>query len=254
MARTPFIAGNWKLHKTVDEAVETARELADRLGAAPGVEVMIAPPFTALTAVSAAVRDAPVALGAQNLFWENEGAFTGEVSGPMLVSAGCRHVIIGHSERRQFFGETDETVNRRLGAAVAAGLRPILCVGETESEREAEKTFSVLDKQLRGGVKGILSSDLRHLVIAYEPVWAIGTGKTASREQAQEAHGFLRKTVTDIFDADFANRIRIQYGGSVKPDNISALMAMPDIDGALVGGASLDADTFARIATYRETT
>lgn len=254
MARTPFIAGNWKLHKTVDEAVETARDLAGRIGTVSEVEVMIAPPFTALTAVSAAVRDTPVALGAQNLFWENQGAFTGEVSGPMLVSAGCRYVIIGHSERRQFFGETDETVHRRLGAAVAAGLRPILCVGETESEREAEKTFSVLDKQLRDGVKDMLSSDLCHLVIAYEPVWAIGTGKTASREQAQEAHAFLRQTVSDIFDADFGNTIRIQYGGSVKPDNISALMAMPDVDGALVGGASLDAKSFAQIVTYRETT
>lgn len=254
MARTPFIAGNWKLHKTVDEAVETARDVAGRVGAVSEVEVMIAPPFTALTAVSSVVRDTPVALGAQNLFWENQGAFTGEVSGPMLVSAGCRYVIIGHSERRQFFGETDKTVHLRLGAAVAAGLRPILCVGETESEREAEKTFSVLDKQLRDGVEGILSSDLRHLVIAYEPVWAIGTGKTASREQAQEAHAFLRQTLSDIFDADFANTVRIQYGGSVKPDNISALMAMPDIDGALVGGASLDAESFARIVTYRETT
>jgi triosephosphate isomerase (TIM) len=253
MARTPFIAGNWKLHKTADEAARAARELAERISGVRDVEVMIAPTFPALSAVAEAIRDTPVSLGAQNLFWETEGAFTGEVSGPMLVAVGCRYVIVGHSERRQLFGETDETVNRRLRAAAAAGLRPILCVGETEAEREAEKTFSVLDKQLRDGVKGILSTDLPHLVVAYEPVWAIGTGKTATREQAQEVHGFIRETLSEQFDPDFASTVRIQYGGSVKPDNIAALMAMPDIDGALVGGASLAAGDFARIVRYGET-
>lgn len=253
MARTPFIAGNWKLHKTVDEATESARDLAGRLRDLRDVEVMIAPAFTALAPVAAVLAGGPVALGGQNLFWEDSGAYTGEVSGPMLVSAGCRYVIVGHSERRQFFGETDETVNRRLRAALAAGLRPILCVGETEAERDAEKTFSVLDKQLRDGVKGLLSDDLEHLVIAYEPVWAIGTGKTASREQAQEAHRFLRETLSEIFDSGFAQTVRIQYGGSVKPGNIAELMAMPDIDGALVGGASLKPEDFSRIARYRET-
>ncbi|MFP4033520.1 MAG: triose-phosphate isomerase [Desulfococcaceae bacterium] len=253
MARAPFIAGNWKLHKTVDEARESARELNERVRDVRDVEVMIAPPFTALAPVAAELEGGPVSLGAQNLFWEETGAYTGEVSGPMLASAGCRYVIIGHSERRQFFGETDETVNRRLRAALRAGLRPILCVGETEGEREAEKTFSVLDKQLRNGVKGLLSNDLADLVIAYEPVWAIGTGKTATREQAQEAHQFLRKTLSEIFDSGFAEARRIQYGGSVKPGNIAELMAMPDIDGALVGGASLNAEDFSRIVRFEET-
>ncbi len=253
MARTPFIAGNWKLHKTVDEATESARDLAERLRDVRDVEVMIAPPFVALAPVAAVLGDGSVGLGAQNLFWEESGAYTGEVSGPMLASAGCRYVIVGHSERRQFFGETDETVNRRLGAALKAGLRPILCVGETEAERDAEKTFSVLDKQLRDGVKGFLSDELGALVIAYEPVWAIGTGKTASREQAQEVHRFLRERLSELFDSGFAGALRIQYGGSVKPENIAELMAMPDIDGALVGGASLKPEEFSRIVRYRET-
>jgi triosephosphate isomerase len=253
-ARTPLIAGNWKLHKTVAEAVETARDLAGRLPAAPPAEVMLAPTFPALAPMAEALRQAPIAVGAQNIFWEDEGAYTGEVSGPMLVSAGCTHVIIGHSERRQYFGETDETVNKRLRAALRHGLIPVLCIGETESEREAEKTFSVLDKQVGDGLKGFVADDLKQLVLAYEPVWAIGTGKTATSEQAQEAHAFIRSLIGKKFDKDLAESIRILYGGSVKPGNAAELMAMDDLDGALVGGASLEAETFSKIVLYDRST
>jgi triosephosphate isomerase len=248
--RKPLIAGNWKMYKTVDEAVTTARELVEGLGAAPGPDVMIAPPFPSLEPVYRVVKDSPVALGAQNLHWEREGAFTGEVSAPMLVSAGCTFVIIGHSERRQYFGETDETVNRRVRAALEAGLTPVLCIGETETQREAGETFSVLDKQIRKGLEGLSSGSLGRLVVAYEPVWAIGTGKTATREQAQEAHAHIRSRLEEAFDGSLASSLRILYGGSVKPDNIGALMEMPDVDGALVGGASLKAETFAKIVQY----
>jgi triosephosphate isomerase len=238
------------MYKTLDEAVATARELVERLGEAPGPEVMIAPPFPSLEPVYRVVKESPVALGAQNLHWETEGAFTGEVSAPMLVSAGCTFVIIGHSERRQYFGETDETVNRRVRAALDAGLVPVLCIGETEAQREAGETFSVLDKQIRKGLEGFLSDALIRLVVAYEPVWAIGTGKTANREQAQEAHKHIRSRLEETFDGSLANSLRILYGGSVKPENIGALMEMPDVDGALVGGASLKPDSFARIIQY----
>ncbi|ABW66309.1 triose-phosphate isomerase [Desulfosudis oleivorans] len=249
-ARTPLIAGNWKMHKTGDEAGDTAADLARRIAGVTGREVMIAPPFTALAAVKIAIAGSIIGLGGQNLHWESSGAFTGEISGPMLTAAGCTHVIIGHSERRQFFGETDETVNKKIQAARAANLVPVMCIGETEAQREAEQTFSVLDKQIRNGLQGFALQDISDLVLAYEPVWAIGTGKTASREQAQEAHAFIRSVVEKLFGGPAAAAMRILYGGSVKPSNIADLMAMDDIDGALVGGASLEAATFADIVTY----
>ena len=248
--RRPLIAGNWKMYKTVAEAQETARELIGQTAAVDNVDIMIAPPFTALAAVASVVENSPVALGAQDLFWEKEGAYTGQIAPGMLREAGCRYVIIGHSERRQHFGETDETVNQKIAAAVEAGLVPILCIGESEAQREADETFSVLDKQIKSGLKSLFANDLKDLVIAYEPIWAIGTGKTATSQQAQEVHRFLRQLLADLYDDAYARSVRILYGGSVKPDNIAELMSMEDIDGALVGGASLKADTFARIVTY----
>ncbi|MEE9497028.1 MAG: triose-phosphate isomerase [Desulfobacterales bacterium] len=248
--RVPLVAGNWKMFKTCPEAVETARQLVQLLSDATGVEVMIAPPFTALSPVSDALNESNISLGAQNLFWEKEGAYTGEISPAMLVSAGCRYVIIGHSERRQYFGENDGTVNKKIKAALNARLIPILCIGESENERESDRTFSVLDKQIKIGLKDLVSKDLDRMILAYEPVWAIGTGKTATSDQAQEVHQFLRSLLEKSFGTTFSQLIRILYGGSVKPDNISELMAMPDIDGALVGGASLDPDTFSKIVNH----
>jgi triosephosphate isomerase len=245
-----LIAGNWKMYKTIAEAEKTARELVERTAGADHVDIMIAPPFTAVAHVAAVVKDSQVAVGAQDLFWENEGAYTGEIAPGMLTEAGCRYVIVGHSERRQYFGETDETANRKVAAAVTVGLVPILCIGESEAQREAEETFSVLDKQVKRGLQSQFVDDLKSLVVAYEPIWAIGTGKTATSEQAQEVHRFLRELLADLFDDAFARTVRILYGGSVKPDNIAELMSMEDIDGALVGGASLDAETFARIVRY----
>jgi len=249
--RTPFIAGNWKMHKTCPEAVATARELIDRATDVKGVDIMIAPPFTALASVAEVTDGSPVALGAQNLHWEREGAYTGEVSAGMLTSAGCRYVIIGHSERRQFFGETDDSVNKKIKAALEANLIPIVCVGETESEREDGKTFSVLDKQIKKGLED-LNLDAGNLpVIAYEPIWAIGTGKTATSEQAEEAHAYIRKLIGQEFGQALAGGLRILYGGSVKPENIGELMAQADIDGALVGGASLAPETFSDIIHFQ---
>jgi triosephosphate isomerase len=248
--RVPLIAGNWKMFKTGPEAVNFAKKLAALVSDVDNVDIMIAPPFTALAPVSDVVRDTRISLGAQNLFWEKEGAFTGEISAPMLTSAGCQYVIIGHSERRQFFGETDETVNRKLKAAGKAGLIPILCVGETEAQRENQKTFSVLDKQIRNGLEGLTLDEHHALVIAYEPVWAIGTGKTATPAQVQEVHAYIRDLIEKSFGNMLAKSIRVLYGGSVKPDNVSELMALPDVDGALVGGASLQADTFSKIIHF----
>jgi triosephosphate isomerase len=248
--RTPLIAGNWKMYKTVSEAVDTARSLVSLVKDVQGVQVMIAPPFTSLAPVAQVLEGSRVRLGAQNLHWEAEGAFTGEISAGMLRSAGCDFVIIGHSERRQYFGETDGTVNRRIAAALDSELIPVLCVGETEQEREADQTFSVLDKQIRKGLEGFSSGSLGTLVVAYEPVWAIGTGKTATKEQAQEAHAYIRSRVEELLGANLAKALRILYGGSVKPDNVSGLMGMSDLDGALVGGASLDAETFSRIVHF----
>jgi triosephosphate isomerase len=246
-----MIAGNWKMYKTVTEAVQTARELSGLVAGQDAVEIMIAPPFTALAPVSEALSGSPVALGAQNCHWEAEGAFTGEISVAMLASAGCRYVIIGHSERRQYFGENDRSVNRKLKAILQNGLAPVLCIGETESQRDQNQTFSVLDKQVKNGLEGLLANELQPLVVAYEPVWAIGTGKTATPEQAQEVHKYVRGLLAEAIDAGLAGSTRILYGGSVKPGNIVELMAMPDIDGALVGGASLDASTFSQIVNYK---
>lgn len=249
--RMPLIAGNWKMHKTCSEAEETARLLVKLVSGVTDREIMIAPPFTALTSVAEVLRDSAVLLGAQNLFWEAEGAYTGEISPAMLLAAGCSHVIIGHSERRQSFGETDQAVNRKMGAALENKLIPVFCVGETEKERESNETFSVLDKQVAKGLEDFSLNDLETIVIAYEPVWAIGTGKTATSDQAQEVHQFLRSLIEKSFGHALAKSIRILYGGSVKPANISELMAMPDIDGVLVGGASLSAETFSRIVNYQ---
>ncbi|MCP4628619.1 MAG: triose-phosphate isomerase [bacterium] len=248
--RTPLIAGNWKMYKTNAEAVETAGRLVELVAGTSNVDIMIAPVFTALDPVAKVVNGSRIGLGAQNLYWEKEGAYTGEISADMIVSAGCRYAIIGHSERRQYFGETDETVNKRINAAIAADLIPVFCIGETESEREFGKTFSVLDKQVKDGLKGRVVDELGTLVIAYEPVWAIGTGKTATSDQAQETHKYIRSLVNDVFGAALADSVRILYGGSVKPANVAELMAMPDIDGALVGGASLDAESFSRIVKF----
>jgi triosephosphate isomerase len=250
--RRPLIAGNWKMFKTCSEAVEAAGQLVKLVAMTSDVDVMIAPQFTALAPVSDVVRGSRVSLGAQNLFWETEGAYTGEISSVMLVSVGCKYVIIGHSERRQYFDETDETVNKKIKAAIKNDLVPVLCVGESEKERESKETFSVLDKQVKKGIEGFSSDDLEMLVIAYEPVWAIGTGKTATTDQAQEAHQFLRSVLEKSFGNMLAKSIRILYGGSVKSNNIAELMAMPDIDGALVGGASLDPETFSKIVHFNK--
>jgi len=250
--RKPFIAGNWKMYKTCAESVETAKKLAALVSGVTDVDVMIAPPFTALAQVYEAVKGSSVLLGAQNIFWEKEGAYTGEISPGMLVSAGCRYVIIGHSERRQYFGETDNTVNKKIRAALNNGIMPVVCIGETEKEREAGNTFNILDKQIKMGLEGFSPDDAGHMILAYEPVWAIGTGKTATSAQAQEVHLFLRNLIENLFGKDIAGSIRILYGGSVKPDNIGELMAMPDIDGALVGGASLDAQQFAGIINFKK--
>ncbi|WP_419662743.1 TpiA: triosephosphate isomerase [Desulfosarcina variabilis str. Montpellier] len=251
-SRTPLIAGNWKMHKSGTQAIESAERLKTLVNAASGVDIMIAPTFTALFQVGQVLKGSPIALGAQNMHWEQQGAFTGEISADMLVDAGCSQVIIGHSERRQYFGETDETVNRKIKAALQAKLTPVFCIGETESQRLAGETFSVLDKQVRNGLKNFVFNDLGNLIIAYEPVWAIGTGQTATREQAQEAHENIRSLLETIFNKDLAGSTRILYGGSVKPDNVRALMEMPDVDGALVGGASLDPDTFSKLIFFNE--
>ncbi len=248
--RTPLIAGNWKMFKTCSEAVDTAVALVKNVADVSGRDVMIAPPYTALHSVSEVLAGSRVSVGAQNLFWEKEGAYTGEISAAMLASVGCRYVIIGHSERRQYFNETDETVNRRIQAALKGALIPVFCVGESEQVRNSGQTFSVLDKQIKNGLKNFLAKDLEKLVIAYEPVWAIGTGKTATSRQAQEVHEFLRSLLKKSLGQELADSIRILYGGSVKPDNITELMGLPDVDGALVGGASLNADTFSAIVHY----
>jgi triosephosphate isomerase len=240
--RKPFIAGNWKMHKTLAEARTLARDI--RQGVAPGrrAEVAVAPPYTALAAVAEELAGSDIRLAAQDSFWEKQGAFTGAISPVMLGDVGCHYVIIGHSERRQHFGETNATVNRRLQAVLESGLAIILCVGETLNEREGGQTFEVVRTQLREGLAGVAAGPDR-LVIAYEPVWAIGTGKTATPQQAQEVHAFIRSLVRE-FMGPAAEAIRIQYGGSVTPDNAATLLGQPDIDGALVGGASLKPELF----------
>jgi triosephosphate isomerase len=249
--RRPLIAGNWKMYKTSAEAADFVKNFLPLVAGVADRDIMIAPAFTALEAVAAALKGTSVGLGAQDVFWEAEGAFTGQVSPKMLAAAGCRYVIIGHSERRQFFAEIDDTVNRKIRAALKSGLIPVMCVGESEKQREAGQTFSILDKQVKDGLKSFVAAELGSLVIAYEPVWAIGTGKTATATQAEEAHAFIRSLINGLFGADLAGSVRILYGGSVKPENASELMAMADIDGALVGGASLNPDAFSKIVKFK---
>jgi triosephosphate isomerase len=242
--RIPFIAGNWKMYKTVADAVKYVKEFRAMVKDIDDVEIVIAPAFTALHSAAEAARNSNVGIGAQDLFWEREGAFTGEVSGAMVREAGAEYVIVGHSERRTFFGETDASVNRRTASAFAASLTPIVCIGETLDQRERNETFEILDRQIKDGLAGVTGEQLGQLVIAYEPVWAIGTGRNATPAQAGEAHGHIRKRLRQWFGADGADACHIIYGGSVKPDNIRDLVSQGDVDGALVGGASLDVKSF----------
>jgi triosephosphate isomerase len=244
--RTKIVAGNWKMNKTASEAAALIEGIKKELEGVTAVEVVVCPPFTDLKVAAVACAGSNVKLGAQNVHWEASGAFTGEISAAMLKDLGVTHVIIGHSERRQYFGETDETVNKRTKAALAAGLIPLVCVGETLEERDGGKMESVVVRQTKLGLAD-LGADLAKVVVAYEPVWAIGTGRTASPAQAQEVHALIRRTLAEISNGDVANSMRIQYGGSMKPDNAKELMSQPDIDGGLIGGAALKADSFAAI-------
>jgi triosephosphate isomerase len=238
---TPLIAGNWKMHKTLAEARGLAREIAQGVGPKTRAEVVLAPPYTALAAVAAELTGSAVKLAAQDTFWEEKGAFTGAIAPAMLADVGCSYVIVGHSERRQHFGDTDEAVNRKVKAVLKAGLRPIMCVGETLAEREAGRTFPVVETQVLEGLAGFPVAARERLVLAYEPVWAIGTGQTATPQQAQEVHHLIRNLLSEVLGTA---AIRILYGGSVTPDNAATLLAEPDLDGALVGGASLQAASF----------
>ncbi|WP_305040991.1 triose-phosphate isomerase [Geoalkalibacter sp.] len=250
--RKPLIAGNWKLHKTIPEALELVEALKQNLADITDVEVVVAPVFTALVPVAKVLEGSSIVLAAQNCYFENNGAFTGEVSPALLKDAGCSHVILGHSERRQLFGETDELINRKVKAVLAEGLTPIFCIGETLEERENDEMMDVLKRQVTVGLKGLSESQMLNVVVAYEPVWAIGTGKTATGEQAQVAHAFVRGLLAGLFGTPLAEQVRILYGGSVKPDNVDGLMAQMDIDGTLVGGASLKAGDFIRIARFEK--
>jgi triosephosphate isomerase (TIM) len=242
--RKPFIAGNWKMFKTVKEAVAYTKEFRSLVKDMADVEIVIAPPFTALHAVAEAARNSNVGVASQDVYWEREGAFTGEVSAPMVKDAGAEYAIIGHSERRTLFGETDASVNRKLTAVLAMQLCPIVCIGETLDQRERSETFDVLDTQIKTGLDGLSGEQVASLVVAYEPVWAIGTGRNATPQQAGEAHAHIRRRLRQWFGGDAADHCHIVYGGSVKPDNIQMLIAEADVDGALVGGASLDVRAF----------
>ena len=250
MKRTPLIAGNWKMYKTGSEAVETADKLARLSKDITSVDIMIAPTYLSLPLVAQKLSGTNVKVGVQNLYFEKEGAYTGEVSAEMVKDAKAEYAIIGHSERRQFFGETDESVCKKIKAATASNLIPVLCIGESEQERDGKNTFSVLDKQVKNGLKDLGSELLKKLVLAYEPIWAIGTGKTASVDQVNEVHKYLRTLMGQLFSSTFADNIRILYGGSVKPENVKELMALEDVDGALVGGASLDPEKFIKIIGF----
>jgi triosephosphate isomerase len=251
MERKALIAGNWKMHTTIAEARALATAIA---GLCPGIDdrdVLLAPPFTALRDVADCVAPAGILVAAQNVCWEEKGAYTGEISPVMIKAAGGMAAIIGHSERRQIFFETDEMINKRVVGALAFDLIAILCIGETLAERESGETFAILERQLRKGLAEVSASAMAKVVIAYEPVWAIGTGRTASKEQAQEAHAFIRQLIAEMYEKDIAAQLRILYGGSVKPTNVDELMAQPDIDGALVGGAALDVQSFGRIIAFK---
>lgn len=252
MTRKSLIAGNWKMHTNVIEACRLAKDIAAHVNLnLTDREVLIAPPFTYLSEVAHVLSGSPVILASQNVCWEEKGAFTGEISPTMLKDIGAGAAIVGHSERRQIFHETNELINKRVKGSLAFGLMTILCVGETLEERESDKTFEILEAQTRKGLTEVSPTDMEKVVIAYEPVWAIGTGKTATKEQAQEAHIFIRRLIEKIYEKNIADHIRILYGGSVKPSNVDELMAQPDIDGALVGGAALDAESFGRIINYK---
>ena len=245
--RKPIVAGNWKMNKTAPEAAELVNELKPLVADVDDVEIVVAPPFTALTTVAEALVGSNVGLAAQNMHWEASGAYTGEVSAEMLLTVGCRYVIIGHSERRAYFHETNADVNKKVKAALAAGLTPIMCVGETLEERESGSTEAVVKDHVEGGLAGLSPEEIATVVIAYEPVWAIGTGKTATPEQAQDVHAFIRQLLADLAGDATAQAVRIQYGGSMKPENAKELTSKPDIDGGLIGGAALKADSFAAI-------
>ena len=245
--RTPFIAGNWKMFKTVAEASAFVSDLRGAVKNARGVQIVVGPPFTAIHAAAQAARGSNIEVSAQDLHWEKQGAFTGEVSAAMIKEAGATYVIIGHSERRQLFGETDAIVNRKVLSALAQGLTPIMCIGETLEQRERNETLAVLDRHIKAGLDGVTAEQVASMVIAYEPVWAIGTGRNATAAQAGEAHMHIRTRLRQWFGADAAEKCRVIYGGSVKPDNIRELIAEPDVDGALVGGASLEVKSFSEI-------
>ncbi len=245
--RKILIAGNWKMYKTVSEALALVEGLKEKVMDVKDIEIVVAPPFTSLTMVSKAIQSSNIDLAAQNLFYEKEGAYTGEVSGEMIKDAGCKYVIVGHSERREYFGDTDETVNKKIHAALIAGLSVMFCLGESLQERESEKTFEVVERQVKAGLTGCGEKEMENIVIAYEPIWAIGTGKTATPDQANEVHSYIRNLLSKNIHTETASRTRILYGGSVKPSNARELMGQDDIDGALVGGASLTADSFAEI-------
>lgn len=249
--RTPVIAGNWKMYKTPSEAEGFVKDFLPRVAGVSGVEIVLAPPFTSLCAVAALTRNTNVAAASQNLHFADEGAYTGEISPRMVKESGAKYAIVGHSERRRYSGETDGSINRKVKAAQAAGLIPILCVGETLAEREAGNTFPVVERQLRGGLAEVPASAAGSILVAYEPVWAIGTGKTATPEQAQEVHAFLRGILASLWGDEAAEAVRILYGGSVKPGNISDLMGRKDIDGGLVGGASLSPESFEQIVKFQ---
>jgi len=238
------------MHKTVKESVDTVESLKGLVSDVKDKEIVVAPVFTSLESVGKAIKASNIKLSAQNIFFEEKGAFTGEIAPAMLTDVGCSYAIIGHSERRQFFGETDDSVNKKIFAALKANLTPIVCIGESLGQREKGQTFTVVEKQLREGLKNVTKEQMVKLVIAYEPIWAIGTGKTATPDQAEDVHIFIRKTLGSIFGNDVSDKVRILYGGSVKPENISDLMSQPNIDGGLVGGASLKADSFAKIVKY----
>lgn len=250
MARKPIMAGNWKMHKNRAESAELAKALVAAVGTVTDVDVVICPVFTSLDATIDAVKGSNIEVGAQNCHFEEQGAFTGEISVNMLKEAGASYIIVGHSERRQYFNETDKDVNAKAKAIYKAGLTPIICVGETLQERESEQTATIITTQIKGCLADLPAENVAVSVIAYEPVWAIGTGKTASKEQAQDVHALIRKLVGELYDPATAEAVRIQYGGSVKPANVRELMDQPDIDGALVGGAALDADSFAQIVKF----
>jgi triosephosphate isomerase len=246
--RTPIIAGNWKMNKNVDEAVSLVKELRDLVADVKEREIIVCPPFTALSSLKAELFTSNINVGAQNLYFEEKGAFTGEIS-PLMLKELCSHVIIGHSERRAYFNETNETVNKKIKIALKSGLTPIVCVGEKLEERESGKTNDVIKDHVENGLAGLPKEDMAKVIVAYEPVWAIGTGKTATPEQAEEVHVFIRGLLKQMFD-EVAEKTRILYGGSVKPANVKELMAKENIDGALVGGASLDAKSFSEIINY----